>query len=236
MATSIFPSLIGRSLKDENGREVGKIVSFIMDPLGETKEALVETKGGSIVRFPIERLRVNQEEISLTSDIERRADKICKNFPILLKKREILDSLFKNKEIIPEIYETLSAGFNKSLDELRSEAKNLLSDIEQQIRFQEDLIKTLHLARTFLEIEHGVGNVKDDVFRQSLLSILREIKYASHKKINLLKIKDMISKVSFQELEEKVRSEEPSLIAREHADNEKSVINVRITAEEKTAL
>ena len=232
MAANIFPNLVGRNLKDENGREIGRIISFVMDPLGEVKEVLVEIKGESVVKYPIERLKINQEEVFLVSDVERRAEKLCEKFPILLKKREILDSLFKNKEIMPEIYESLGAGFDKSIDELRSEAKNLLSDIEQQIRFQENFIKTLHLARTFLEIERGVGNVKDDVFRRSLLSILREIKYASHRKMNLLKIKDKVSSVVFQGNEEEFLSKEPSLVAGDHAESKESVINVRITTNE----
>jgi len=232
LAASTFPNLVGKTLKDEDGREIGKIVSFIVDPSGEAKEVLVEIKSGEIIRHPVERLKINQEEVFLLSDIERRARKICESFPILLKKHEILDSLFKNKEIMPEIYESLSAGFNKSLDELRFEAKSLLSDIEQQIQIQENFIKTLHFARTFLEIEHGIGNVKDDVFRQSLLSILREIKRASYRKMNLLKIKDKVSSIAFQGGEEKVSPKEPSLVMKDYADNKRSVINVHITNEE----
>ena len=232
MAANIFPNLVGRSLKDENGREIGRIVSFVIDSLGEVKEVLVEIKSEEVVKYPVERLRVDREEVFLISDIEKRAEELCGKFPILLKKREILDSLFKNKNIMPEIYENLSAGFDKSIDELRFEAKNLLSDIEQQIKFQENFIKTLHLARTFLEIEHGIGNLKDDVFRQSLLSILREIKYASYRKMNLLKIKNKVSSIALQENEEEVPSKEPSLVAGDYANGEKSVINVRITADE----
>ncbi|MEM1550695.1 MAG: PRC-barrel domain-containing protein [Candidatus Bathyarchaeia archaeon] len=198
MIDDIFSSLIGKPLKDENGKEIGRIVSFVIDSSGTVKEALVESKGEVLIRYPIERLKNTQEDVFLVLEVERRVEKICEKMPILAKKREILDSLFKNKEILPEIYESLGAEMDKSINELEIEAQNLLREIDCEVQRQEDLIKTLYLARTFLEMEHGVGNVRDEIFRQSLLSILREIKYASYRKMNLLKIKEKISSLVLQ--------------------------------------
>jgi len=198
LAVNIFSSLIGRSLKDENGREIGRIVSFIIDSSGAIKEVLVENKSEEMIKYPIEKLKASEEEVLLVADVDGRAEKLCENLPILLRKREILETLFKNKEIMPDIYECLSAEIDKSINYMKLEAQSLLSDIESQIQHQESFIKMLHLARTFLEMEHGVGNVKDDVFRQSLLSILREIKYASYRKMNLLRVKDRVSNLILQ--------------------------------------
>lgn len=231
MVADFLPTLIGRGVKDENGREIGKIVSFIIDSSGEVKEVLIENKNDEFVRYPVARIKASQDEIFLVSDIERRADRICESLPILWRKREILESLFRNKEIPPEIYESLSAEFDKSLSELRTEAQNLLGDIERQIQFQEDTIRTLHLARTFLEMEHGIGNIKDEVFRQSLLSILREIKYASYRKMSLLKTKDRVISISLQTSGESMEvSGKKDLTIGDYV-SQRPAINVRITGE-----
>ncbi|MEM1514910.1 MAG: hypothetical protein QXT26_05105 [Thermoproteota archaeon] len=159
-----------------------------------------------------------QEDVSLVFDIEGRAEEICMKMPLLFKKREILETLFKNKEIPAEIYESLSANINKSISEIESEAQNLLKEVDCEIQRQEDLTKILYLARIFLEIEHGVGNVKDDAFRQSLLSILREMKYASQRKMSLLRIKEKLSSLILQQSSESSISFE-----------QKPTISVRIT-------
>ncbi|MEM2587841.1 MAG: hypothetical protein QXV23_06030, partial [Candidatus Bathyarchaeia archaeon] len=96
------------------------------------------------------------------------------------------------------------------------------NDIERQIQLQVNTIKMLHIARAFLEMEHGIGNVKDDVFRQSLLSILREIKSASYRKMNLLKTKERVSNVSLRA---------DISVAADRYVEQKPVINVRITNE-----
>lgn len=198
MIDNVFPSLIGKPLKDENGREMGRIISFIIDSSGAVREVLVEGRNEALARYPVRRLKCVQEDVFLVFDIERRVEEICERMPLLIKKREVLETLFKNKEILPEIYESLSAEIDKSISEIGAEAQGLLKEIDCEVQQQEDLIKTLYLARTFLEMEHGVGNVKDDAFRQSLLSILREIKHISHRKMSLLKTKEKLSSLILQ--------------------------------------
>lgn len=196
--STIYSSLIGKQLKDENGREIGRIISFIIDSSGTVREALVEGKSEALVRYPISRLKFTQEDVFLVFDIERRVEEICERMPLLFKKRDTLETLFKNKEIPPEIYEGLGAEIDKSISELEAESQNLLKEIDSEVQRQEDSIKMLYLARTFLEMEHAIGNVKDDIFRQSLISILREIKHASHRKASLLKTKEKLLGLTLQ--------------------------------------
>jgi len=227
LSENIFSSLIGKSLKDEHNREIGRIVSFILDPSAEIKEVLVENRNGKLTSYPINKIKVTpQEGAYLISDIERQVENLCKNFPIIRKKRKILERLFKNKEIMPEIYESLSSEFDKSISEMKAEAQKLLDDIESQIQVQEETIKSLQSARAFLEMEYGVGNVGEEVFKQSLLSILREIKYASYRKMDLLKTKDKISNIVLQ-------ADKSSVVgsAGNNYSGQREVVSVRITNE-----
>lgn len=225
LSSMVFPSLIGRSLKDENGREIGKIVSFIIDSSGEVKEVLAENKNEELTKYSVERIKIDQEEVFLVSEVEKRSENLCGRFPVVYKKREILEKLFRNKEIMPEIYESLSAELDKSINDMRAEAQSLLNEVERQVQFQENMIKSLHLARTFLEMEHGIGNVRDEFFRQSLLSILREIKYASYRKMNLLKTKERILGITLQ------ASKEGEASAVDSYAGQKPVISVRMADE-----
>ncbi|MEM2163358.1 MAG: hypothetical protein QXR84_00550 [Candidatus Bathyarchaeia archaeon] len=217
MVNEIFPSLIGRTLMDESGGEMGRMISFIIDSSGNVREMLVESKGEMLIRHPVERPRCSQEDVFLIFGIEKDVEKICEKMPILLKKREILESLFKNKEILSEIYENLCVEIDKSINEIRVRAQNLLKEIDDEIRCYEDSIRMLHLSRTFLEMERGVGNIRDEVLRQSLLPILRELKSLSHKKMNLFKIRERILSLSQYDT------------VLESGLDQKSIIDVRIT-------
>ncbi|MEM2111321.1 MAG: CdvA-like protein [Candidatus Bathyarchaeia archaeon] len=223
-----YSMLIGQYIKDENGREIGKIHSFLIDSMGQIKEALIENKNEDLVRYPVERLKIDQGNIFLISDVKKRVEILSEKFPIVKKKKEILDNLSKNNEILPEVYEKLAGEFNKALDEMRCEAQNLSNDLETQIRALEDSIKTLHLARTFLEMEHGINKVEDEVYQQSLMSILKEIKNLSYRKLNLTKDKEKISILLLGEGKTELDNKKSEQI---DLTEEKHVITVHVTEE-----
>jgi len=194
MTTSdIDADLIGKAVSDENNREIGKVMSFLIDSSAQVKDVLVQDRNESFVKYPVEWLRINEDGILLISNLDKRVELLSEKFPVMRKKREVLAGLYQEKVIPADIHENLAKEFDRALDGMKSEAQELLDETERKRRFQEDHIKTLQIARTFLEIEHGIGNVKDELYQQSLSSILNEIKNASQKKIGLLKTREKIT-------------------------------------------
>ncbi len=199
--------LVGRNLKDENARDIGRIASFLIDSSGRIDEVLVENAHGNLDRYPVERLKIDESGISLISHIDTRIEAIAERLPVITKKRRILDRLSENKVIPPEIYENLCREFDKALKGMKKEAESLLEDMDRKAEDQEDYIRTLQMSRTYLEIEREIGTVKGEIFQQSLMSILREIKNARQRKLTLMGIRDKISSILMEEEEE--AEEEP---------------------------
>jgi hypothetical protein len=195
-------------------------------------EALVEKKNTVFLRCSLEHLRIKHDGVYLLTDVERKAEIIANRIPIMKKRKEVLETLSKNNEIPIGIYENLSSELNKALSKFVSEARNLLGKINAKVDFKEDYIKTLHLARTFLEIEYGMGNVKEEIYRDTLTSVLKEVSNASHRKINLLKIKEKISKLLLKEQESNlITNIKKHNVSMPQSAEEKKPITVRMTEE-----
>jgi hypothetical protein len=186
-------------VKDEYGRDLGCIRSLLADLSGQVKEVLIEDKNEQILRYPFEKFKIYEDKIVLRSDIEDEVQFLSENIPVLRKKLKILNGLSESGKVTSEIYESLNGIFCKALDEMESEAKNILSSITRQARAEEESIKKLHLARIFLEIEYGMGNLKDEVYQKSIASILKEINNASYRKVNLQKSKEIIKHLTQSE-------------------------------------
>ena len=189
------PKLVGKTVKDENNREIGRIVSFLIDSSGRAEEVLIENRFGRLTKYPVSMLKTEKDEVFLVSSVDRMVEMLSERLPTIQKKRRILDRLQENRVIPPEIYESLCKEFDKALKDMRNEARSLLEDMDKQIKTQEEKIKTLQLARAFLEIEHGIGTVEDDVYKQSIVSLLKEVKTAQQKKLNLLRTKDKVASI-----------------------------------------
>jgi len=192
------PGLVGKNVKD-----TGRIVSFLIDLSGQTKEALVENNNGQLVRYPVSLLKVGRDEVSMVSDIDKKVETISEQLPTMRKKKKILDKLAEGKVIPQGIHESLGREFDKSLKEMKDEAQTILEDADKQIKAQDEQLKTLQLARAYIEIEHGIGTVKDEVYQLSVMSILREVKNAQQTKLSLLKTKDKVSEALQEEKETK---------------------------------
>ncbi len=195
-------ALVGKNVKDVNDRDVGRITSFLIDSSGRVDEVLVENAHGKFDNYPVEMLEIDQAGVSLISHIDRKIESLAQELPVITRKRRILDKLSENKVIPPDIYENLCKEFDKALKEMRKEAEGLLEDTEKKAEAQDEYIRTLQLSRTFLEIEREIGTIKNEVYQQSLMSILREIKNARQRKLSLIGIKDNVTGILMGEEEE----------------------------------
>ncbi|RJS93173.1 hypothetical protein CW705_01925 [Candidatus Bathyarchaeota archaeon] len=194
MSTDLDASkLIGKSVKILGEGRIGVIASFIMDASGQVKEVLIERDHGSLERYPMELLQIEDDEVLLSSPIEKRLRILSEKLPTTLKKRQALEKLSKDKIVPQTIYENLVKKFDKTLKELRDEARSLIEEIEKEADVEEDRIKTLQMARAFLEIEHAIGNVDEETYKRSIVALLRDMKNAQQKRLELLRIKEKIS-------------------------------------------
>ncbi len=199
--------LIGETIRDNN-TEIGKVASFLIDSSGQVQEAFVQKSNGEFATYPVEKLRIDRDGISLISDVTTRLEALSERFPIMRKKRRVLDKLMENNKIPSDTYTNLSKWLDKALEGMEKETQNLIDDIGKQVADQEDLIKTVQLARTFLEIEHAMGSVKNEIYHQSLMSLLKEIRNASQRKVDLQEIKGKLASILIEE-EEVISEPEP---------------------------
>ena len=239
--------LIGETIRDNN-TEIGKVASFLIDSSGQVQEAFVQRSNGEFARYPVEKLRIDRDGIGLVSDVTTRLETLSERFPIMRKKRRVLDKLMENNKIPSDTYKNLSKWLDKALNGMEKETQDLMNDIGKQVADQEDFIKTVQLARTFLEIEHAMGTVKNEIYHQSLMSLLKEIRNASQRKVDLQEIKGKLAGILIEEeevLPEPEPEEEPQaepqtgpeaeprlLVEPKIGGEQRPPVRVRVTQEE----
>jgi len=117
------------------------------------------------------------------------------------------------------------------LKEMVDEAKSLIEEIEKEAKLQEDHIKTLQMARAFLEIEYAMGTVNEETYKRSIVAL----KNAQQKRLELLrtkeKINDLLEEKSEGGLEEKQEAKPQAVEEKSQEKEERKAIPVRITQE-----
>ena len=84
---------IGKPLKDEYGRQIGRIASFSVSPNGREKAVFVEHGDGEFQRYSSEQFKVDGDEITLLPTVKLKVKALCDEIPLIWRKDQALSDL-----------------------------------------------------------------------------------------------------------------------------------------------
>src|SRR3990170_2693942 len=137
---------IGKPVKDEYGRAIGKVASFAMTPNGKFDAVFLEFSSGRFSKQPIEQLKFNGAEVTLISTTKSQANTLCDQIPLIWRKDDALKGLSEKKKISLEMYQEIHNSFNGVLNQLKKDAQILSEEIADQTACCEEEIKAMSYA------------------------------------------------------------------------------------------
>jgi hypothetical protein len=176
---------VGKQIKDEYGRIIGKIASFSVTPRGKFEGVFVERGDGEFSKHSVEYLKVDGSEITLLSKIQSDACILCDHIPLLWRKDQALGELYAKKKIDQDLYNQLHTAFDGALTQLKSEAQVLQRETEKEISRCMEELKSLNYAVVHIEIEHGIGKMDDQSYGTAFSMIQDSLKRISVEKSDL---------------------------------------------------
>ena len=186
---------VGKPIRDEYGRIIGKIASFALTPSGKFDAVFIEQGDGKFLKHSVERLKTDGAGVTLTSGIKSGVSAYCDQIPLIWRKDQALKDLAEKKKISRELYEELHNNFDGALSQLKAEAQNLIEDIEKQLaRFGEER-KQLIYALVNLEIEHEIGKIDNQSYDAAFTIIQESLKQANDEKSDLELMKSKLSNI-----------------------------------------
>ncbi|MFW6116957.1 MAG: CdvA-like protein [Thermoproteota archaeon] len=218
--TNFFMS-IGKKIYDEYGRDIGRVTSLSVNPQGKVDSAFVKHGDGKVVKYPTEKLKLDDSGVTLLSETKMKADGLSDRIPLIWRKDQALKDLVDQEKISPEVYDNLHQSFGGILDQLKGEAKNLMEDIELETDRCNKEIENLNYALVNLEIEHEIGKIDDQAYQDAFSTIQDCLKKANAEKSDLEKIKSKLSNTLLGEnVAEPELPEEESEIMEEATEEE----------------
>jgi hypothetical protein len=186
---------VGKPVKDEYGRTIGKIASFAVTPGGKFDAVFVELGDGKFMKRSFEHLKFDGADVTLLSEIKASASILCDQIPLLWRKDQALKDLSDKKKIPKELYGELHNCFDGALTQLKSEAQTLKPQMEDEITRCEKEMKALNYALVNLEIEHAIGKMDNQYYDTSFAIIQENIKRVHMEKNDLELTKSRVSNI-----------------------------------------
>jgi len=204
---------IGKQVKDEYGRIIGRVTSFAVNPNGRVDSIYMEQGDGRFIKCPMENLKVEGSEITLLSKLKMGITTLCDQIPLIWRKDRALKELVDKKKISPEVYEDLHNSFEGVLNQLKNEAQTLIDEINKETARCAQEIKELNYALVNLEIEHEIGKIDEQSYQTGFTMIQEFLKKVNMEKSDLEAVTNKLSNILLGETSlqtEQETEEEPT--------------------------
>jgi hypothetical protein len=184
---------VGKQIKDEYGRQIGRVASFKVTPTGRIDGIFVEHGDGEFLSYSSDQIKVDNGDLVISPTLKLKASSLCKEIPLIWRKDRALNELVEKKKIPPEMYDDLHRTFEGALDQLKESAKGLTENIDKEIARCNKQIHSLHSALINLEIEREIGRLNGDSYEKALGIIQWGLKGVNAEKSDLEVLKSKLS-------------------------------------------
>ena len=155
---------IGKPVRDEYGRQIGRIVSFATNSNGRISKVFMQHENGGFLRYSGDQFRVVGDDVVFLSLIKLRVKALSNKIPLIWRKDQALRELLEKKKISTEMFNDLHNKFESILNQLKKDADDALKDIEKQIAKCTQQVKELNSALMHLEIEREIGKINEESY------------------------------------------------------------------------
>ncbi len=186
---------IGKPIKDEYGRIVGKVASFALTPNGKFDGVYVESNDGKFLKQSMEHLAFNGAEVIFTSNLKSQASVLCDQIPLIWRKNQALKDLAEKHKISPSLYQELRSNFDAVLNQLKKDAQELSEEASKELVRCDKEIKMLGYAVVNLELEHEIGQVDEEAYQSAFSLLQANLKRANMEKSDIELTKSKLSNI-----------------------------------------
>jgi hypothetical protein len=228
--SNLFLSL-GKPIKNEYGKVVGKVASFALTPNGKFDAVFVEFGDGQFSKQPIESLKFNGSEITFVSKIKSQANMLCDQIPLLWRKDQAVKDLNDKRKIVPELFQELHSSFEGVLSQLKKDAQVIVDESAVEIARCEEEIRSLNYAVANLELEHEIGQVEETNYLTAFNLLTESLKRASTEKTDYELTKSKVSSILLGDPSTQIASAlKPNKVYAETVTTQKTVPSVAPSA------
>ena len=184
---------VGKQIKDEYGRQIGRVASFKVTPTGRIDGIFVEHGDGEFLSYTNDQIRIDNGELVISPTLKIKANSLCQEIPLIWRKDRALNELVEKKKIPPEMYDDLHSTFEGALNQLKDNAKTITEEIDSEIDRCNKQIHSLHSALINLEIEREIGRLNGESYEKALGIIQWGLKGVNAEKSDLDALKSKLN-------------------------------------------
>jgi hypothetical protein len=192
-------SHLGKPVKDEQGRIVGTMASFLVTPGGRIDGVFIEHGDGDIKQYSSDQITKANGEVILSSELKMKASNFCNQIPLLWRKTQAIRELNEKQKIPDDMYDGLYSSFEGALNQLKTEAETTIADVDEKVAECNTKVKELNSALINLEIEREIGQINDESYQAAIQMVKEGIRKLNAEKEDFEALKQKLNNLCLGE-------------------------------------
>ena len=184
----------------------------MVSPNGHVNGVFIEHGDGEFFRYSPNQLEISDDGIVLLSGIKLKVKALCDEIPLIWRKDQALSELLEKKRVPPEMFKDLHKHFESALNQLKSDAKTTLENVDKYIAKRAQQMKELQSAMICLELEREIGKIDEESYKTAAEMIQEGLRWTSAEKSDLEATRNRLSNI--------LLGEEPTTIVKAEAEEE----------------
>jgi len=175
MQMDLARDLLGRSVSDNYGATIGRIVGISTDVRNKVTSIEVELGNGQFVNCQPSQIVINDKGITLLDEWKLEANNLKTELDLALRRLKALSDLHRQGDIQPEIYEDFRRNHDLNLNELETRREALTrkltsvsTRLDQQIRELETFLANNKMQLAAGEIDPQAYKIATDSIEKGL--------------------------------------------------------------------
>ena len=200
-------SFVGRPVRDEYGRQIGRIISFMVSPNGRVNGVFIKYENDKFRRYPGNRFKTKGDEVTIFSSVKAEAEALYKETPLILRRDQALSRLLEKKKISQEAFNKLHKNFETALNRMKVDTRTTLENIDRRIVRCNQQIKELRLATVYLMLEHAIGKIDEKPCQAAMKKMEETLEKGNAERGDLEEIRNKLSNMLGEEATARVQAE-----------------------------
>ena len=168
-------NVVGSSLVDEYGRDIGTLVSVVSDVDGQIQYIEVKIVDRGIERIPGDRVKLRDGKLIVIPEWKYNAMKVIEGLDRAYRRRKALENIASSGDIPAEVVEAMKRKLSDEIKRLKIEADSVKKEVKNRIASIDD--ETIHIASAIanLQMLYFSGEVSERGYTQGM-NHLRKLK------------------------------------------------------------
>lgn len=163
--TEVARKIVGKVIRDSYDQVYGRILGVSSGPQATVPYVLIERSNGDISNCPSSEILVAGDSLVLNTSWTGKANRLSEDVSIILQKISALNKLYKNGEVVKNVYEKIQEQYETVIQSLLEHRQRLSKNAKDRLEALSSRVDHLGVFLVNVKLDRSIKYVDEEAYK-----------------------------------------------------------------------